>query len=932
MSDKHESHSLFLLDGMALVYRAFFAFQTNPIRNSKGQNTSAIFGVLNTLLEIFEKSSPTHIAVAFDTIQPTFRHEMYPEYKAQREEMPEELSASLPIIRRLLSAMSIPAVDLDGYEADDIIGTIAYQAAEMGLKVTMVTPDKDFAQLVTDNIILLRPGRKGGESEILNIQGVCEKWGIDKPEQIVDILGLWGDSSDNIPGVPGIGQKTASKLIKQFGSIQSILANLDSLKGKQKENLKTYSSQALLSRKLAEIVTDVPVNWSLSEFKKSDYKSEELKNMMIELEFNAIGKKIFGDTFKAGRGFQENESQGNLFESSEEGQEEPVQGAELKTIETTDHSYQVIDSVQKLEELTRSLKGKPYICFDTETSSLDPHETQLLGIAWSQSAHSGGYIVLPDDLKSQNQWMASLDNFFNIENVTWIGHNLKFDLIVLSKYNLSPAGSLFDTMIAHSLLEPDQRHGMDYLSESLLGYTPISITSLIGTDKKNQLSMKDVPIEQVSEYAAEDADITFQLFEILKDSLAQSKLQEVFYQIEMPLLPVLVDMEVQGVKIDVDALNEYSKNLGQSIESLTKDIYQKAGSEFNLNSPKQLGKILFEDLRIVEKPKKTKTGQYATNEQVLLSLSSTHSIVEDILSYRGLTKLKSTYVDTLPSHVKKTTGRIHTSFGQVMTATGRLQSHDPNLQNIPVRSAEGREIRRAFIPRDNKHLLVAADYSQIELRIIAAISGDEAMLQAFKDGIDIHAATASKVFSVSLDEVSAEMRRKAKMVNFGIAYGISAFGLAQRLGISRSEAKSIIDEYFIQFPGIRKYLDDIVAETKKKGHVETHCGRKRNLPDIHSGNATVRSAAERVAINTPIQGTAADMIKIAMAKVAKAIEDHGLKSKLIIQVHDELVFDALIEEVEQLSDLAKDCMESAISLNVPIVVDIGVGENWLQAH
>lgn len=932
MSDMKNSHSLFLIDGMALVYRAFFAFQTNPIRNSKGQNTSAVFGVLNTLLEILEKSSPTHLAVAFDTIKPTFRHELFPAYKAQREEMPEELAASLPIIRRLLSAMSIPVIDMDGYEADDIIGTIANSAADMGLKVTMVTPDKDFAQLVSKNIILLRPGRGGGEPEILDVQGVCEKWAIDEPGQIVDILGLWGDSSDNIPGVPGIGQKTASKLIKEFGSIQSILSNIDKLKGKQKENLQTYSSQALLSRQLAEIVTDVPVDWSLSDFEVSNYKSDELKNIIIELEFNTIGKKIFGQAFKAGRGFGEIEAQGALFAASADGKETPTQGAPLKTLEDIDHSYKTIETLEDFNELIHSLKGKPYICFDTETSSLDPHETELLGIAWSAKAHAGGYVALPKNLRAQTKWLNCIREFFQIENTLWIGHNLKFDLIVLSKYNLTLSGSFFDTMVAHSLLEPDQRHGMDYLSESLLGYSPISITSLIGSDKKNQISMSDVPVHQVSEYAAEDADITFQLFELFQKLITQNNLEKVFYQIEMPLLKVLVSMEVQGVKIDVHALNEISKNLGESIDSLTQKIYSQAGAEFNLNSPKQLGKVLFEDLQIVEKPKKTKTGQYATNEQVLLSLASTHPIVQDILKYRGLTKLKSTYVDTLPSHVKKGTGRIHTSFGQVMTATGRLQSHDPNLQNIPVRSAEGREIRRAFIPGDKNHVILAADYSQIELRVIAAVSEDQTMIQSFRDGIDIHAATASKVFSVPLQEVSAEMRRKAKMVNFGIAYGISAFGLSQRLSISRTESKSIIDEYFNQFPGIRKYLDNIIAETKQKGFVETHCGRKRNLPDIHSGNATVRAAAERIAINTPIQGTSADMIKIAMSRIAEAISANELKSKLIIQVHDELVFDTLIDEVEQLSQIVRECMESAIPLNVPIIVDIGVGENWLLAH
>lgn len=934
---ENSDRSLFLLDGMALVYRAYFAFQNNPIRNSRGENTSAMFGFINTLLDVIERQKPTHVAVALDTREPTFRHKIFPEYKAQREEMPEDLVSALPQVRECLNAMSIPLLELDGFEADDLIGTIAQRAASEGFQVTMVTPDKDFAQLVTQNILLLRPGRKGGEHEIFDVEAVRDKWDIDQPEQIIDILGLWGDSSDNIPGVPGIGQKTASKLIKQFHSVDGILANLDKLKGKQKENLEKFADQARLSRELATIHVDVPYDLDLeaTRFTRDDFNGPDLQKLIVQLEFNAIGKKLFGDDFKAGRGFsdEKGEQQGDLFASDDQGTINPVTGASLKSLEDVPHDYTLTNSLSDLKKLVGTLKKAEAVCFDTETSSLDPHVTELLGIAWSTAPGKAGYITIPERTSPDfDPWIAVIQSLFAHESIIWIGHNLKFDLIVMARHGVKVKGQLFDTMIAHALIEPDQRHGMDFLSESLLGYAPISITSLIGADKKNQISMKEVPLDQVAEYAAEDADVTFQLFQLFQKQLNEKEVSSVFYDIEMPLLPVLVSMEIAGVAIDSSALHDISHNLGQSIEKLQSEIFSQAGEEFNLNSPKQLGIVLFDNLKIIEKPKKTRTGQYATNEQVLVSLASVHPIVQNILDYRAFTKLKSTYVDSLPSHVKSETGRIHTSFGQVYTATGRLQSQDPNLQNIPIRSAEGREIRRAFVPTSANSIILSADYSQIELRIIAAISGDEGMCQAFENGTDIHAATSSRVFGVSLDGVTSEMRRKAKMVNFGIAYGISAFGLAQRLGIPRGEAKEIIDQYFAQFPGIRKYLDETIELARAQGYVSTLCGRRRYIPEVYSSNATVRGAAERNAINTPIQGTAADMIKIAMAKVASAMSEAELKAQLILQVHDELVFECPLNEVDSLSALVKDQMESAIPMSVPIVAEVGFGKNWLEAH
>ncbi len=939
--------NLYLLDGMALIYRAFFAFQNNPIRNSRGENNSALFGFLNTLMDIIQNRKPTHIAVAFDTMAPTFRHEVFPEYKAQREEIPEDLASALPRARELLDALRIPVLELDGYEADDIIGTLAARARDQGYQVYMVTPDKDFAQLVEEKVLLYRPGRKGSEVEILGPSEVCEKWEIASPSLIRDILGLWGDSSDNIPGVPGIGQKTAAKLIARFGSIDGILENLDQLKGRQKENLEEFGKQALLSRDLATINTNVPAEWDLDSFVLEDYDEPALRKFLVDHEFNAIGRRIFGEDFKAGRGFQSGDSaQGDLFanlpvndgESDADAADAPqlAPQASLKTIADTAHEYRLATTIEELRDTIEYLSHFRVICFDTETTTLDPLGTDLLGIAWAVEEGRGGYIALPSGKTSateRRQWIDELAQFFASEQIEWVGHHLKFDLHVLETHGIHPRGRFFDTMIAHCLLDPDQRHGMDFLSETFLGYTPIPITSLIGEDKKNQKSMAEVPLGRVAEYAAEDADVTLRLFHVFRNLLTERGIEKVFYDIEMPLLPVLVSMERIGVALDAAALSEVSSGMERVIARLEKSIHKKAGREFNLNSPRQLGVVLFEDLKIVDKPKKTRTGQYATNEQVLLSLASTHSIIGDILEYRGLTKLKSTYIDALPSHVRSDTGRIHTTFGQVLTATGRLQSQDPNLQNIPIRSDEGREIRRAFIAApEGGYLLLAADYSQVELRIIAALSRDQGMLDFFAQGLDIHAATASRVYNVPVEDVTSAMRRSAKMVNFGIAYGMTAFGLSQRLGIPRAEAKSIIEHYYQQFPGIRSYLDSSIEFARTHGYVETLCGRRRVIPDINSSNATIRAAAERNAINMPIQGTAADMIKIAMASIHSDLLERKFKSRLILQVHDELLFEAAESEIQELKDLIIHHMTHAIQLDVPIEVEIGTGANWLEAH
>ncbi|MFM2179096.1 MAG: polymerase [Verrucomicrobiota bacterium] len=934
------SKRLYLLDGMALLYRAHFAFIKSPIRTSDGLNTSALYGFANTLLDIIKNQQPTHLAVVLDTSAPTPRHEIFPEYKAQREEMPEDISSAIPQLYRLCAAMQIPLLTRDGYEADDIIGILAKRSEGQGMETFMVTPDKDFGQLVSDTVKIYKPGRQGADVEILGSKEVCERWGIERPEQVVDILAIMGDAVDNIPGIPGFGEKTATSLIQQYGSVENLIANASKLKGKQKEKVEQNVEKALLSKQLATIMHDAPLEVSLDDLAVKGHDDEALKALFTEFEFNALGKRIFGEEFKAGRGRQLAKEaatgSGDLF--GMEAPEQPVTPP-LKTIADMPHQYHQVSTAEERAALIQALQLQERFCFDLETTSLDPRDTQIVGIAFSWAVGEGWFVLFPRDRAQAAAVLNEFRELLTKAGTEKIGHNLKFDLSVLLAHGLEVAGPYFDTMLAHSLIEPDQRHGMDYLAESMLGYTPIPISALIGTEKNDlfsQSTMADVAAsnpQKITDYAAEDADVTWQLAEKLRLLLKQFGAERVFYEIECPLLPVLTSMEHEGVAIDVQALREFGLELEKRANHLHKQIQDMAGMPFNLNSPKQLGEVLFEKLRLIEKPKKTATGQYQTNEQVLQSMNGLHPIIQDILDYREVTKLKNTYVDALPETVSRMTGRIHTTFHQLMAATGRMASSHPNLQNIPIRSDSGKEIRKAFVPGSEGWVLLSADYSQVELRVMAAISEDPAMIEAFQNGLDIHQATAARVYGVPLDGVLPEMRRTAKMVNFGIIYGISAFGLSQRLGIPRGEAAQIIENYFKQFPGVHRYMEQIVADAKKYGYVETITGRRRYIRDIASGNATVRGGAERMAMNTPIQGTAADMIKLAMINVAKALRQAGLKTKMLLQVHDELLFEVPLAEVEQAKAIILAEMRNALPLgDVPVDVEAGTGMNWLEAH
>ena len=924
------ANKLFLLDGMALVYRAHFALIRSPIYTSKGFNSSALYGFTNTLVDLLSKQSPSHIAVVFDTKAATERHKIFPEYKAQRDAMPEDLSIALPEVKRIIKAFNIPVIERDGFEADDVIGTLAKKAIQDDPKceVFMVTPDKDFAQLVEKGIYMFKPAKGGNEPEILDVDKIKEQWDIETPDQVIDILGLWGDASDNIPGVPGIGEKTAKKLISKYSSIENILENVNDLKGKQKENLENFSDQALLSKKLVTIITDAPVDLDWKDLKLSEINKDELSKICIEFEFNAIGKRLLGDEFVAGRGFE--------IESQDNDQSNGV----LKTISDVDHSYIFVkaqDSEKRVKEIAKLKKTKSF-CFDTETTGKDPIHDELLGISLANSAGKAIYFQCPSEIDLRKVFIDDFRELFQDESIEKIGHNLKFDLTVLHWCGLKVGGALFDTMLAHTLVFPDQKHSMDFVAESMLGYSPISFNSLIDDqENEDQLSLigttiSEVDTNKLAEYAAEDADITFQISEKLRPLLKEKGQEKVFYDIESPLIAILVAIESEGISLNCQILDQIRESLSESINSLGNEITELAGKEFNLNSPKQLGEVLFDDLKLVEKPKKTKTGQYKTDEGVLNALAPKHRVVEAILEYRESAKLKSTYVDALPNALSKKTGRIHSSFGQLMTATGRLASNNPNLQNIPIRTSQGREIRKAFVPRSEDFKILAADYSQIELRVMASISGDESMRSAFNEGLDIHSATAAKVYDVDIDEVSSDMRRGAKTVNFGIIYGISAFGLSQRLDISRSEAADLIDSYFEEYPRVKEYMDDTILFAKENGFVETVSGRRRYLRDINSSNAMIRSAAERTAINTPIQGTAADMIKLAMVGVHQALSEGGFKTKMILQVHDELLFDMAIEEEDKIKEIVVEEMQNALPMEIPAVVDVGVGENWLEAH
>lgn len=927
---------------MALLYRAHFAFISNPIRTSKGLNTSAVYGFLNVLLDLKENRQPTHLAVALDTPEPTERHRIYPEYKAQREAMPEDLAAAIPLIHRLCEAMNIPLLKLDGYEADDIIGTLARKAEKEGFTTYMVTPDKDFSQLVTEHTFLFKPGRKGGAPEIEGVEETCKRWEVERPEQVIDILGLWGDASDNIPGVPGVGEKTAKKLISEHHSIESLLENTSSVKGKMGEKLAANKDQALLSKKLATIDLQVPIDWNETDLAITAPNEDLLKPLIVELEFNALGKRLFGDSFKAGRGFAtESKAEGNQFEldfsaaSTAENVAEPNQaeGANLKTLAEVPHQYECVQTEEALDAWIQKLSAQEWFCLDTETTGLDPKTVELLGFSFSSEEGKACYLPTVGEGSLPSETIrAKLSPLFENAHIGKVGHNLKYDLSVLRWHGYEIRGPLIDTMILHSLVRADQKHGMDFLAEAYLGYTPVSIESLIGPKGKDQKSMKDVPMDKLAEYAAEDADITWQLFRKLKPEVEKQGQQRVFYEVEMPLVPVLTAMEYEGIRLDPDSMVKFSAQLLEQSLGLEKQIHSMAGETFNIASPKQLGDILFGRLKLVDKPKKTKTGQYATNETVLQTLAGEHEIIQKILEYRTVTKLRSTYAEALPQSIFDKTGRIHTTFHQTATATGRLNSQNPNLQNIPIRRELGQEIRRAFVARGEGYTLLSADYSQIELRIMASISGDPAMKAAFEEGEDIHAATAAHVYKVGLQDVTNDMRRRAKTVNFGVMYGISAFGLSQRLGIPRKEASEIIEHYFDSFPAIKGYMDETLESARSKGYVETLTGRRRYLPDVNSRNGTIRGMAERNAINTPIQGTAADMIKLAMSAIWNELNTKNLETKLVLQVHDELIFDLKETERLEVEPLVRKRMIDALPLEVPIEVEIGTGANWLEAH
>ncbi len=922
-----EKKKLFLLDAMALIYRAYFALNRNPRINSRGMNTSAILGFANTLLDVLKNEDPSHIAVAFDTMAPTVRTEGFADYKANREKMPEDIAIAIPYIIRLVEAFNIPVLKADGYEADDVIGTLAKKAEKEGFEVYMMTPDKDFGQLVSDNIYMYKPARMGNKAEVLGVEEICRKYKIREPEQLIDILGLWGDASDNIPGVPGVGEKTASKLIAEFGSVENLLANTEKLKGKLKENVENFSEQAVLSKQLATIILDVPIEVETAEMKKIEPDRSALEELFDELEFRTYAKRVFGSADKEASP-EKKDAPSDLFSS--QGVEVPE--AKFNDLMNTEHSYHLAENHEERKKLVGILSKADGFCFDTETTGLDANDTELVGMSFSIEKGKAWYVPVPENYQEALDIVAEFRALFEDEKTQKTGQNLKFDIAVLKWYETEVRGPLFDTMIAHYLIEPDLRHNMDFLAETYLDYRTVPIENLIGKKGKNQKSMRTVAIGQLKDYACEDADITLQLKEVFEPMLKETGTMDLFEKIEMPLVPVLAAMEAEGVKLETETLERFSVELLEDIQGLEEQIHELAGVDFNIASPKQLGEVLFEKLKVTDKPKRTKTKQYSTSEDVLLKLADKHPIIDKILDYRSITKLKSTYVDALPKLINPRDHRIHTSYNQAVAATGRLSSNNPNLQNIPIRTERGREIRKAFVPRNDEYTLLAADYSQIELRIIAELSQDEHLIETFVQGLDVHTATASKIYGTSLEEVTSDMRRKAKTVNFGIVYGISAFGLSERLSIPRGEAAEIIQQYFDKYPGVKKYMDNTIAFAREHGYVETMMGRRRYLRDINSGNATVRGFAERNAINAPVQGSSADMIKVAMINIHEQMNQAGMKSKMILQVHDELVFDACIEELDPLKELVLEKMRSALAMSVPVVVDMNTGSNWLEAH
>jgi len=949
---------VFLLDAYALVFRAYYALIRNPRLTSKGKNTNAQFGFTNALVELINKRKPSHMAVCFDTSAPTERHTDFADYKANRQETPEDISAAVPDIIKIIEGFNIPVIAVDGYEADDVIGTLSKKAEKAGYEVYMVTPDKDYGQLVSEKIKIYKPAYQGNDAEIMGPAEVCAKWNIKEVSQVVDMLGMMGDAVDNIPGIAGVGEKTAAKFLAEYGTLENTLANVDKIKGAMGEKVKAGKEMAILSKKLATIITNVPVEFHEGDFLLKEWNKEKLKEIFAELEFKTLGKRLLGDDFSiattSSKGVVEKEIPqgvqtdlfGNIVEEPKAETKAPKADIDDETgssdalmadknINNTPHKYEAITDEKSIKKLVTELKKHSEICFDTETTGIDANDAELVGLSFSIKPGEAYYIPCPADQKKTKEILSYFEPLFGDKKKTWVGQNLKYDMLVLKWYDIEIAGNIFDTMLAHYVIEPDGKRGMDLLSAKYLGYEPVHIEELIGKKGKAQGNMRDVEIDKIKDYAAEDADITLQLRDVFLPLLKSKEVEKVFTQVENPLVKVLADMEYEGIKVDVDFLGDYSKELEKDAKKAEESVYKQAGVRFNLASPKQLGEVLFDKLKLDPSAKKTKTGQYQTGEDVLLKLAAKgNQIVDDILTFRELTKLKSTYVDALPQLINRKTGRVHTTYGQAVAVTGRLQSNNPNLQNIPVRTERGKEVRKAFIPRDSKHILLSADYSQIELRIVAAISGDKNMCAAFKNGTDIHTATAARVYNVAEKDVTKEMRYKAKSVNFGIIYGQGAFGLADNLGISRTEAKEIIDNYKKEFPGIQRYMDDTINFAREHGYVETLMGRKRWLRDINSANFTVRGFAERNAINSPIQGTAADMIKLAMQKVHAAMKKEKMQSKMLLQVHDELVFDALKSEVKELKPLILENMQSAMPLKhgVPVIAECGEGKNWLEAH
>ena len=925
---------LFLLDAYALIFRGYYAFIKNPRINSKGLNTSAIMGFMNSLLEVIRKEKPNYLAVCFDKGGSQERFSIFPEYKANRDETPEAIRIAIPYIHKILDAMQIPIIEKEGYEADDIIGTLAKQAEQEGYTTFMVTPDKDYGQLVSENIFMYKPARGGKDIEIWGVEEVKQNFGVNSPEQVIDLLGMMGDAVDNIPGFPGVGEKTAQKLIQEFGSIENLLQNTDKLKGKLRENIENNAEKGLLSKRLARIILDVPVTFHKENFALSSPKMEEIIPIFEELEF----RTMLGTLQKAFQQVNTSNTEYNLFNISENSQNiqlslfDNPETSQYKTIKDIEHSYYLIENKEDSYKLVSELLLQKEVCFDTETTSLNELEAELVGMAFSWEKHKGYYVLFPESKELTQEILEIFRPFFENSSITKIGQNLKYDIKVLAKYNIQVLGNLFDTMIAHYLLNPDGKHNMDILSENYLHYSPISIETLIGKKGKGQLSMRQVPPQEQKEYAVEDTDVTLQLKNIFEQQLQKYNAEKLFSQIESPLVQVLADMELEGIRIDVPFLKSLSDDIEKDIFSLQQAVYEQAGETFNLSSPKQLGDILFEKLKLISKPKKTKTGQYATSEEILSELAPKHKIVANVLEYRQLQKLQSTYIDALPKEVNSTTGRVHTTYMQAVTATGRLSSNNPNLQNIPIRTERGQQIRKAFVPCNEDYTLLSADYSQIELRVIAALSGEKNMIEAFLQNQDIHRSTAAKVFKVDIQSVTREQRSHAKTVNFGIIYGVSAFGLSNQTELSRSESKELIDTYYQTYPQLKVFIDKQIHFARENGYVETILGRRRYLPDINSRNQVVRGAAERNAVNAPIQGSAADIIKIAMINIYNLLKDNKLKTKMLLQVHDELIFDVPKNELDFVKPLIKKTMEEAYQFAVPLVVDLGVGKNWLEAH